>query len=55
MEQLRLTGWMTIFGALAVLATGVAWRVAAVAVGPISTPPFWTTIGPVSTPSSGRR
>jgi hypothetical protein len=34
MEQLRLTGWMTIFGALAVLATGVAWRVAAVAVVP---------------------
>jgi len=34
MEQLRLTGWMTAFGALAVLATGVAWRVAAVTVVP---------------------
>ncbi len=34
MEQLRLTGWMTVFGALAVLATGVAWRVAAVTVVP---------------------
>ena len=29
-------------------------RTLAVAVGPISTPPFWTTIGPVSIPSSGR-
>jgi len=34
MEQLRLTGWMTVFGALAVVATGVAWRVAAVVLVP---------------------
>ena len=34
MEQLRLTGLMTLFGALAVCATGLAWRVAAVTVVP---------------------